>query len=224
MVKRRGLWEKLRYFVPHLDIPWVTMGDFNVVKAVDERIGGRIHSNYDMQDFADCCSSIGVFDCPSSGEFYTWTNGWMKVMLDRALINQSCHNNNLMCHSAVNKMDCVSDHCPIIVDVFDRAREGHKGFKFFNMWIHHPTFKHIVDNTWAQFVYGTRQFVLTSNLKALKEPLKDLNKRDFSHIFKRAKQENVEFQMTLDQLDFLSAGSSDRYHLKRLWEKALFFQ
>lgn len=120
VVKRRSLWKKLRYFVPHVDIPWVIMGYFNVVKVMDERIGGRVPSNYDMQNFADHYSSIGVLDCPSSGEFFTWTNEWMKAVLDRSLINQSWHNNNLVCHSVVNKMDCVSDHCPIIVDVFDR--------------------------------------------------------------------------------------------------------
>lgn len=163
------------------------LGDFNVVKAVDERIGGRTPSNYDMQDFANCCDTIGVVDCPSSGEFFTWTNGWMKAVLDRVLINQGWHNNNLACHSVINKMDCVSDHCPLVIDVFDRVREGHKCFKFLNMWTRHPAFRNMVDSTWDQFIFGTRLFVMTSKLKALKGPLKELNKKDFSHISNRAK-------------------------------------
>lgn len=223
VVKRRKLWDKLMEVTPPNGTPWIILGDFNVVKAVDEKIGGRTPTVYDMQDFDSCCSTIGVFDCPSSGEFFTWTNGWMKAVLDRVLINQSWHDNNLACHSTINKMDCVSDHCPLLVDVFDRVRKGNKCFKFFNMWIQHPAFHSIVDSTWSHFVRGTKQFVLTTKLKALKGPLKNLNIKDFSHISSRAKQANLDFQQALHHLDVTTAGDPERANLKLLREKAMFF-
>lgn len=77
-----------------------------------------------MADFLSCCHSLDIFYAPTSGEFFTWTNGSLKENLDKALINQSWHDNNLICQASVQKMECISNHCPIIIEVLDRVKRG----------------------------------------------------------------------------------------------------
>ncbi|GFY93106.1 hypothetical protein Acr_08g0015020 [Actinidia rufa] len=59
---------------------------------------------------------------------------------------------------------------------------GASSFKFFNMWAQHESFLDIVTNVWSMRVEGTAMFRLCKKLKALKDPLKALNKHNFSHI------------------------------------------
>lgn len=190
-----------------------------------EKIGGaNTLSSYDMADFYNCCSTLDIFDAPYSGEFFTWTNGTMKAKLDRALINQGCHDNNLICHSTINKIDCFSDYCPILIEVIGRIHKRKKPFKFYKMWLDHPRFKDILNNHWRTFFRGTRQFILVSKLKAMKGPLKELNIKEFSHISERAKRANSDFQHVLDNLDVLNATENDKILVQKLRKKAMFLK
>ncbi|KAL2476070.1 Uncharacterized protein Adt_36806 [Abeliophyllum distichum] len=81
---------------------------------------------------------------------------------------------------------CYSDHSPCIVSLFECHRKRSKNFKFFNMWVQHRDFNEVVDQNWDSMHVGTNQFILCAKLKGLKQPLKSLNKREFSHIAERA--------------------------------------
>lgn len=61
------------------------------------------------------------------------------------------------------------------------------------MWLTHPGFLNIVRNIWQIPIYGTKQLSLCIKLKALKPPLKTLNRHEFSHISERAKRAQDDF-------------------------------
>ncbi|GFS33342.1 hypothetical protein Acr_00g0027830 [Actinidia rufa] len=68
------------------------------------------------------------------------------------------------------------------------------------MWTQHDSFLDLVSNVWSMRVDGTAMFRLCKKLKALKEPLKALNKHDFSHISARA--EAAEMNLNQAQQSF----------------------
>ncbi|GFZ09700.1 hypothetical protein Acr_21g0002990 [Actinidia rufa] len=65
-------------------------------------------------------------------------------------------------------------------------------FMFFNMWSQHQDFQEIVRNTWDTHIDGSAMFKLCKKLKALKDPLRTLNRQHFSHISARAELAEVE--------------------------------
>lgn len=58
----------------------------------------------------------------------------------------------------------------------------------------HPNFQQVVRDTWQYPVYGNIQYNLCMKLKALKAPLKGLNKHNFSHISERVKRSQGAFE------------------------------
>ena len=75
-----------------------------------------------------------------------------------------------------------SDHSPCVVSLFGELDRGASSFKFFNMWVQHESFLDLVSNSWSMRVEGTTMYRLCKKLKALKDPLKALNRQNFSHI------------------------------------------
>lgn len=220
--KRKPIWDFLKQVGQTCITPWVVLGDFNVVKSITERIGGVTPNIYQMKDFEDCCSYLGLEDSPASGEFYTWTNNSVKAKLDRVLINGAWHANDLVCHTTFHKMRSYTDHCPSIVEIFERQNGRSKPFKFFAMWLKHPKFETILKDGWAEFYRGTKQYILSSKLKGLKHPLKKLNKEEFAHISERANWASTEFQEALGNLNVITASEEEKANVNRLRLKANF--
>ncbi|GFY95994.1 hypothetical protein Acr_11g0003000 [Actinidia rufa] len=54
------------------------------------------------------------------------------------------------------------------------------------MWSQHENFLDLVSSSWNMRVEGTAMYRLCKKLKALKEPLKAMNRHNFSHITARA--------------------------------------
>ncbi|GFZ01947.1 hypothetical protein Acr_15g0005560 [Actinidia rufa] len=134
--------------------------DFNTVLSSEERINGIPITSYQTRDFQSCCYDIGISDVRSTGAFHTWSN---------------------------NSVGANWIEPWLIPDGFKRDHDrGASSFKFFNMWAQHESFLDLVTNVWSMRVEGTAMFRLCKKLKALKDPLKALNKHNFSHISARA--------------------------------------
>ncbi|KAL9237086.1 hypothetical protein vseg_011674 [Gypsophila vaccaria] len=89
--QREDLWNDLLRVAPSGG-SWICMGDFNVVLSPDERTGDHDSNTRDMSDFQSFVTNVGLFDMPSTGAFFTWTNmqdgshrKWSK--LDRIMEN-----------------------------------------------------------------------------------------------------------------------------------------
>ncbi|GFY83129.1 hypothetical protein Acr_02g0013690 [Actinidia rufa] len=186
VVGRRQLWDNLSKFNSTVDLPWLLMGDFNNVLNSEEKTNGLPVSPYEMRDFQRCCYELSISDLRHTGLHYTWTNNSVWSKLDRAMVNIRWVQEGLKAVANFGLPGKCSDHSPCVVTMFDIKDEGARPFKFFNMWAQHFDFLDIVSRVWGLQVHGTEMYKLCRKLKALKLPLKELNKLHFSHLSARA--------------------------------------
>nr|GMC81198.1 uncharacterized protein LOC109184888 [Ipomoea batatas] len=222
LVERRDLWAKLQTYQSSISLPWTVCGDFNTVKGPNEKIGGIVPTNYFTKDLVNCCNNLDLTDAPSVGNLFTWSNGRVKAKLDRVLIDHLWANGNFNCWVEYKDFDFISDHCPILIKLFNNSEATNRPFKFFNMWISHPSFQQILEDVWHRFIAGTCQYQFVQHLKALKAPLKRLNREEFGHISERAKAASLEFSHFAQSLDVVNATESDRSKLSDLRNRASF--
>lgn len=168
-------------------LPWILLGDFNVVRFRYEREGGSSDWPSFMSDFDEVICSAGLEDLRFSGGLFTWHNGRMQghilSKLDRALVNATWLSSFEA--SCVEFLPFgVSDHSPVVVDIGVQIPKVRRPFKFFNHWVEFEDFFPLVEAVWRMEVDGYAMFKLYKKLKVLKVALKDL-------AFKKAKRCNV---------------------------------
>ena len=56
----RSLWINLSNISAFLNCPWLLIGDFNSILSPKDRFNGVDISAYEMQDFVDCYSELGL--------------------------------------------------------------------------------------------------------------------------------------------------------------------
>lgn len=89
-VKRRDLWSDLSQ---HIQAgPWLISGDFNIVSAQDEKLGGNPVSFQDVYEFNQMIVCNGLSDAGYSRNKYTWSNNRLQSArilerLDNVLLN-----------------------------------------------------------------------------------------------------------------------------------------
>ncbi|CAH9134267.1 unnamed protein product [Cuscuta epithymum] len=147
-----------------------------------------------MKDLNELRLQANLTDAPSTGEFFTWHRGSIWAKLDRVLINPIWSAQSVTCQAHFCDMEPEFDHVASLVRIGQVKSMGTKPFKFFNMWLKHDKFKDILENVWIRNVVGTAQFRLARKLKLLKQPLKQLNQEEFSHISARAKASKKEYK------------------------------
>lgn len=76
----------------------------------------------------------------------------------------------------------MSDHNPLILGSEQVKITRRVPFKFYNMWVQSADFLAIVKDVWDTEVYGSSMFRVVTKLKALKKPLRALNKSQFGQI------------------------------------------
>ncbi|XP_074278138.1 uncharacterized protein LOC141601736 [Silene latifolia] len=160
---------------------WLVLGDFNVVWDVSERVSSSPPDLTDILDFNECLLN-------GSGCEFTWTNKqddttrvWSK--LDRGLANPSGLSNFSTTHVTFLPAG-VSDHSPVMVNVFDDPPVKSR-FTFLNCWIGHSQYKGIVSQAWQTYVQGSAMFRVFSKLKYVKHGLLQLHKNHFSSLSER---------------------------------------
>ncbi|GFY97543.1 hypothetical protein Acr_12g0000840 [Actinidia rufa] len=186
LVGRRTLWENLRKFNTCADLPWLLLGDFNNVLIGEEKINGVPVTNYEIKDFQDCCYDLGLSDLKHTGLSFTWTNNFVWSKLDRAMVNPRWIQEGWIATTNFGLPGKWSDHSPCVVSMVDNKEQGCRPFKFFNMWTLHADFPELIRDKWRVQVTGTAMYRLCKKLKMLKDPLKKLNRLNFSHISARA--------------------------------------
>ncbi|GAA0144868.1 hypothetical protein LIER_05197 [Lithospermum erythrorhizon] len=140
-------------------LPWVVMGDFNVVKGHSEQIGGKSLNNRALEDFNDCLLNCRLEDAGYIGSTLSWTNGRIAKRLDRVLHNQEFGDH--FPHIIVKQLEkTISDHAPLLVKCNLNRQGGRGSFKFQKMWFNHPTFLKVVEDNWRLPIQGDPLYVL----------------------------------------------------------------
>ncbi|XP_024958879.1 uncharacterized protein LOC112499834 [Cynara cardunculus var. scolymus] len=145
---KKLLWEELLGTIRKAPrLAWVICGDFNEVRAAEERKG----SNFDpigARFFNDFIASAGLIDIRLGGRKFTWmSRDYSKLSkLDRFLVSAEFVN-LLPMSNALALPRIFSDHCPIILD--SRSIDGGPiPFKFFNSWLSDKDLQEVVEKSW----------------------------------------------------------------------------
>lgn len=86
--RRTQLWDDLAHLADSIHLPWVILGDFNVILTDAERKGGSNNpSPRGRQDFQNMIQGCELIDAGFQGSPFTWRKGYLHQRLDRVLIN-----------------------------------------------------------------------------------------------------------------------------------------
>jgi len=55
-------------------IPWTVRGDFNMIKSLEEKKGGKSRPDQDMEAFSEMITYQRLVDIPTRNGVYTWNN------------------------------------------------------------------------------------------------------------------------------------------------------
>lgn len=204
-LERKSLWEELRNRTRYYgDSPWVVLGDFNVVRFGDEKIGGSVKWRNYYSDLQTLCSDACLDDLRFIGNVFSWNNrqeGDKRIAckLDRVLVNEE------WCRTYENSVASflpsgISDHSPFYVDFGPSFVVKRVPFRFFNFWVQNDSFLEIVRKVWERNVKGSPMFVLVTKLKALKKELKILNRQQYGDISTRVHKVREDLEETQRKL------------------------
>ncbi|XP_074315690.1 uncharacterized protein LOC141651897 [Silene latifolia] len=190
IAERIPLWDSFIHMHAVVNGPWVVMGDFNNVLAMNERIGSET-TNAELRGFQECVATCGLMDTPAQGAFFTWNNkhevgDMVFSRIDRVLINNEWLP-QFPDVSTTFHPEGLYDHCPCTITLWPVTERKKGSFKFFNMWEQDAAFFPTVKSIWDDQIEGYTMFQIVKKLKALKFPLKALNESSFANIETSAK-------------------------------------
>ncbi|XP_026377979.1 uncharacterized protein LOC113272344 [Papaver somniferum] len=213
---RRNLWRQLD--MGALQVPWLTIGDFNCVLRNEEKKGGVTPRAAVVNEFCDWLDDNDLFESESLGCKYTWSNkqsGVHRIIsrLDRAVINEFWLNRfeNWRCKALPRE---VSDHSPIIGFLFVNTRPRRAPFRVQKMWFGHPDFMPMVENSWKELIVGSPAFIYPQNLKRLKRAMKLWNQEVFGNVNVRLKQAQLRLENSM-RLSDEDPSDVDKLNLMR---------
>ncbi|KAF5445102.1 hypothetical protein F2P56_034180 [Juglans regia] len=179
-IERRELWEQ-NQGISSFEVPWIVMGDFNVIRSDAKRVGGRPRLGSSMADFNGCIDGCRLLELRLEGGNFSWCNGhqglarcWAK--LDRVLINNIFADKYSEAKASLLKRN-TSDHSPILLKlVANMERYGPVPFRFQNMWTSHVDFLNVVGGSWNEHIVADSGLcTLVGKLKRLKQRLRVWN-------------------------------------------------
>lgn len=192
--ERKQLWKELE-LVATMSAgstdAWIVLGDFNVTLSLTEHSRPVVYASdrSSIRDFQEIVGRCGLSDLTSVGPLFTWSNNQDEnpicKKLDRALVNPTWLSS--FPHSVAKfEMGGVSDHARICTELRAPVAGNKKPFKFFNHLTSHSSFLDVITTSWTNspVLFHSRQALLMfhSKLKALKQPLRNLNKDVFGNL------------------------------------------
>ncbi|WMV13666.1 hypothetical protein MTR67_007051 [Solanum verrucosum] len=140
---RRPLWDMLLFYA-NMDLPWCTLGDFNVITSIEEKLGGIPYNMNKSFEFIGMIEAYGLTDLGYIGLPFTWCNQkdaearvWKR--LDRSMVNDKWL--EVMPQTTIENLSYVgSDHSSMLMEM-TRVNESHiKYFKNLHFWVDNATF------------------------------------------------------------------------------------
>ncbi|XP_026450615.1 uncharacterized protein LOC113350699 [Papaver somniferum] len=185
VVQRRFLWYEMR-LISDLNKPWLIIGDFNVVLTMEEKVGGNSPSRRSMLDFNECINACELIQDPKVGLDFSWSNcqhGSKRILcnLDRTFFNLGWLQMYGYWGYKVG-IRVVSHHSPLLGGCANVPKPKNVPLRFQKMWLEHPGFMKIVEDSWAEPIQGDPTYVFMQKLKRLKVILKEWNWKIFGNI------------------------------------------
>ena len=222
---RQSFWNgliELHETTPVSRFPWSVLGDLNQMLRTSHHLN-HLFSRVDESGIEEANLSLQdaeLFEVQSKGLPFTWTNNQdenpISTKIDHALINQ--HWSSRFPDSCAEFLEpSQSDHAACLFRMPSVSRHVCKPFKFFNHVVDHPQYADLVSESWhCEQISGTLQFKLVRSMKLLKVVLRKLNKRHFSGISQRVKdQSNIVNQLQRGLLTSPDVPTAREEHVQR---------
>lgn len=203
------LWEHLNHLnasTPVSRCPWAVLGDFNQILRSSQH-SSHLDLDVDiagMEDFNLALQDAELFEATAKGLAYTWRNNQyvqpISKKIDHVLFNQQWADK--FPDSFCEFLDQLqSDQAPGLVSMPSIKRKVVKPFKFFHHTIDHPQFLPQVAEAWkCDSIQGSLHFKLMRSLKLLKPVLRKLNRKNYSGISLRVKDQTAKLSLLQRQL------------------------
>ena len=185
---REEAWNMLRLLQSKPHLPWCCMGDFNELLHTEEKKGGRLRPNAQMQAFREALDFCGFIDLGFTGPEFTWHGRrheytiWER--LDRGVANYDWMSK--FPAATVRHLHCYSfDHRPICLLLNpnnEAQRWNKKPFRFEEMWLADRGCGETVLQAWQVEALGTPMFKVTQKLKKCKKLLKTWSRDHFGNV------------------------------------------
>ncbi|XP_021767614.1 uncharacterized protein LOC110732003 [Chenopodium quinoa] len=155
---RLPLWAGLRQLTGFSGA-WLCVGDFNSILSCEDRINGAMVTNYETKDFQNLIDDLALSEIKSKGSFFSWCNkahngSRTYSRIDRGIVNQDWI--DAYGHvEAIYLPPSLSDHNPVLLDIFHSHLGKGRPFRFLNCLANHDVFLSVVDSAWQCSVTGS---------------------------------------------------------------------
>ncbi|XP_049399717.1 uncharacterized protein LOC125863742 [Solanum stenotomum] len=202
---RKPLWDRLLHLADTKDtFPWCTVGDFNVITDIDEKLGGIPYNMRKSLDFIGVIEACGLMDLGFNGPRFTWSNQrginfriWKR--LDRAMVNDRWLKD--MPQTNITHLPSVgSDHCPLLMEMNARPDNHIKYFRFLNCWADQPSFTETVTDCWKRPIEGNPMWTFHQKMKRLAATLSVWSKMQIGDNYAKVKDFEARVKEAEDNL------------------------
>ncbi|XP_010314574.1 uncharacterized protein [Solanum lycopersicum] len=168
---RRPLWDKMLQQANEDTNPWCAVADFNVITAVEEKLGGSPYNMRKSMNFIIVIEACGLVDIGFNGHKFTWSikrgiNYRIWKRIDRAMVNDSCLES--MPQTTITTLSSIgSDHCPLLMEKIFNDSNHTKYFEFLYCLVDSPNFMETVQTCLDKEVDGIGMWRFHQKLKRL---------------------------------------------------------
>ena len=152
--------------------PWLVLGDFNEIVALDEKMGREDRSLTQLAAFREALSDCCLNDLGFQGPEFTWSNrrtndDLVRVRLDRGVSNSAWSTlfpHPWIAHMIVNN----SDHMGLLLDTLLRpivSNHRRHLFRFEHSWLKEDGCENTIQTAWDCHTNGTTLFRLAKKTK-----------------------------------------------------------
>ncbi|XP_070005789.1 uncharacterized protein [Nicotiana sylvestris] len=149
--ERAILWHDLLQLGGQTQVPWLISGDFNNVLTTTDRLGQLVTAS-EVHEFKQCIDNMQLTPLRTKGYFFTWCNKQNANDRVYSKIDWAFGNFNWTKdygHVETNFLEPrVSDHSPIIVQLWKRKTIHPRPFKLYMVTMEHKDFRPMVDRVW----------------------------------------------------------------------------
>ncbi|XP_026410499.1 uncharacterized protein LOC113305701 [Papaver somniferum] len=193
--------------------PWVVTGDLNFITSNEEKLGGNIVPQNQLNVVNDHLDFLDLTNIRFMGNLYTRSNrrdsaGLILERLDIGLGNHKWFNlfpNRIVYHL----LPIGSDHCPILLVSTKDDKPTKKLLRFNRCWLMHNSCKDIIRDNWKTSERGSHAYFHSMSLRNVKYVLRDWNIIIFGNI-----QSKITYFQS--QLEYLSGNVANHVNLNEI--------
>jgi Endonuclease/Exonuclease/phosphatase family len=150
--RRSDFFNELRLIRMISDLPWIILGDFNVLRSQDETTGGPRPLG-PMTNFNDLIDELNLVEIPLQGRKYTFSNQQPNPTLsklDRAFLSSDWNNGPLgqFYPVLIDLPKTTSDHSPLKLSFTRYSQNIPRPFHFERFWFNFSEVNDIVIAAW----------------------------------------------------------------------------